>query len=303
MAALAHTKTLNLSEAFDPTEDESKEESNTEETEKQDQLLKETTSAFVDEINNWRRQNRIQLPHSWLIYNVMNKAFNQISFFTTAKKPGTYTLLDMLDSGARMFDSVWAAFGSFEKGETFGLPRIIANINMSSSSKNFEQHMLYRQNILPFLQKVSNKGHSHNFKTGSYTFALESHPLRLLIHEILNNSTNQKTAPSSPTKKEAIDKPTNASSATRLNKIINAVARELNIPLKNTTIKSLDTDKLANFLASTFKQCNDTALRKEIDFLINDGKVASGTPRRYLQYANEQYQQRLQADTSSTRSV
>ncbi|MFJ2710342.1 antiviral RADAR system adenosine triphosphatase RdrA [Pseudomonas sp. NPDC087346] len=288
MAALAHTNTLNLSEAFEVSEDE-KEEISTEEAVKGDQKTKETISDFTAEINNWRRQHNIQVPHSWLIYNVMNRAFNQISAFSPNKKSNNYSLLEIIDSGMRMFNSVWSAFGSFEKGETFGLPRIIAYVNMSSSSINFEQHAHYRQNILPFLQKINERGQHHNFKTGSYTFALESHPLRALLQEILQRDhPQQKSSKNNQTNEKATRKRTTMTPSTELNKIINATARELGITLKNqSSINALDAATMLRFLNLVLERCNKT-LAIEFHKIISGAKVNPG-PQRHLQYMHEQF--------------
>ncbi|NYH07073.1 antiviral RADAR system adenosine triphosphatase RdrA [Pseudomonas moraviensis] len=330
MAALAHTNTLNLSEAFDATEDESKDEISTEEALKGDQKTKETISDLANEINNWRRQNNIQVPHSWLIFNVMNKAFNQIGVVSTNKKQASPSALEIIDSGMRMFNSVWSAFGSFEKGETFGLPRIIAYVNMSNSSTNFEQHAHYRQNILPFLQKINNKEQHHNFKTGSYTFALESHPLRELLRELLNNnlkpqkSTNMASSEivrrlsltraqqiraqvetATNVAHEILNTTTTQTStdlSTRINKIINATAREQGIVLKNNIIKGLETKAIQLFLNSAFNRC-DAVEFIELNEITQGKKVPSGTPQRHFQYMYEQYQLRKKASTSEPGSA
>jgi hypothetical protein len=296
MAALAHTKTLNLSEAFEASEDESKEEVSTEEALKGDQKSKDTISAFTAEINNWRRQNNIQVPHSWLIYSVMAKAFNQISISTPTKKPANYSLLEIIDSGMRMFNSVWSAFGSFEKGETFGLPRIIAYINMSSSSQNFEQNMHYRQNILPFLQKISERGQHHNFKTGSYTYALESHPLRNLLLELLNN--DKQKPKNNSTSNKADNPPTLEPASTKLRHIINSTAKEQGIILNIKTIKTLDTIVIQDFLNTVLGRC-EKAQAIEFHRIVNGAKVITGTPERHLQVMHNHYN--LVRNNSGTR--
>lgn len=331
ISALAHTNTLNLSEAFDVVEDESREESSTEDTFRGDLETTETISRLAIEINDWRRQNNIQVPHSWLIHNVMNKAFNQISIFSTNKKPNNPSLFDIIDSGMRMFNSIWSAFGSFEKGEVFGLPRIIAYVNMSSSSINFEQHAHYRQNILLFLQKINDKGDHHNFKTGSYTFALESHPLRALLRDLLSNNQKQqksntikndierkvptkgslfplKATPVTGTvaqnlirKLESLENPTaiattnknkNTPTSTKLNRIINTTARQQGLTLKISTIKSLNTSAMLNFLNTVSKQCEGLVKKEFLKVLRGEKQVEPGTPQRHLRYMHEQYQLR-----------
>jgi len=310
MAAIAHTDTLNLSEAFDAAEDEPKDKMSTDEALEGDQKTKEAISDLSKKINNWRQQNSIQIPHSWLIYNVMNKAFSQIGIISSNKKTTNQSPIEIIDSGMRMFNSIWSAFGNFEKGETFGLPRIIAYVNMSSSSSNFEQHMHYRQNVLPFLQKINDKESHHNFKTGSYTFALESHPLRALLQELLINFTNptksetdtnntrrkiviRRARPTSPAPKSA------AIVSTRLNRLINSTAAEFNLILNNETIRALDTVTLIRFINTINGQC-DNALKKEFHSILNGKKVPSSTPRRYLQFMYEQVMARENAKSSET---
>ncbi|MFJ7313815.1 hypothetical protein ACIQVE_13800 [Pseudomonas sp. NPDC098747] len=331
--ALAHTNTLNLSEAFDVAEDESREEGSTEDTFKGDLETTETISRLAIEINDWRRQNNIQVPHSWLIHNVMNKAFNQISIFSTNKKPNNPSLFDIIDSGMRMFNSVWSAFGSFEKGEVFGLPRIIAYVNMSSSSINFEQHAHYRQNILPFLQKINDKGDHHNFKTGSYTFALESHPLRTLLRDLLTNNQKQqkpnstksdgerkapikgtlfpsRATPTNETLAQKLLKKTatienltatapttinnskNTPTSTKLNRIINSTARQQGLTLKISTINSLSTTAMLDFLNTVNKQCEGLVKKEFLKVLRGEKQVGSGSPQRHLRYMHQQYQLR-----------
>jgi hypothetical protein len=324
ISALAHTNTLNLSEAFDANEDESREDVSTEDSLKGDHETNEAIANLASEINNWRQNNNIQVPHSWLIHNVLNKSFNQISIFSTNKKPNNPSLFEIIDSGMRMFNSVWSAFGSFEKGEVFGLPRIISYVNMSSSSTNFEQHPHYRQNILPFLQKINDRAQHHDFKTGSYTFALESHPLRTLLRELLtnnhktqNNSTNKKenerkisikkthslsgffeTAMESLTEPENLKK--HITDSTKLNKIINATAREQGIALKIGTIKNLPSHTMLKFLTSVSDKCDDS-LKVEFSNVINGIKhVEPGTPQRHLRYMHEQYVEHLKAATSGS---
>jgi len=320
--ALAHTNTLNLSEAFDVTEDESREETSTDAL-KGDQETAEAIANLANEINEWRRKNIILVPHSWLIHNILNKAFNQISVFSTNKKPNNPSLFEIIDSGMRMFNSVWSAFGSFEKGEVFGLPRVIAYVNMSNSSSNFEQHAHYRQNILPFLQKTSEKGPHHNFKTGSYTFALETHPLRALLKELLENNKfqpeiNSKT-PEEPRTVEIkhnyyaisnsdakIKKPTetthtatSTAATMKLNKIIKTTAREKGIILRFANIKNLSTADIYEFISSIIIQ-SDTLTIKELNNVINGKKVSPRTPLRYLQYMHEQYQRRGKVGASES---
>lgn len=309
IAALAHTNTLNLSEAFDISEDDSKDETGMEYAIGNDHKSKATIFNLAKDINEWRLQHITRAPHSWLIYNVMIKAFNQINASSNNKKLNISSPIDLIDSGMRMFNSIWSAFGSFEKGETFGLPRVIAYVSMSSSSKNFEQHAHYRQNILPFLQRINDKEPHHNFRTGSLTYALESHPLRALLQEVLNNIREQPNSDTStndigrnvPVKKSRTTKPATStvSASTRLNRIINETAKKFELTLKYSSIKALDTDTMLQFIRSVYAEC-DRPLVNEFNSVINGKKVLTGTPRRYLQYMHEHYQLRKKEISSET---
>jgi hypothetical protein len=157
----------------------------------------DTLTSLVDEINSWRAANKADLsspPHSWLLYNVTNKYFNQANFFNTSKS-GIIAEVDVsgiFGIALQAFNAIWAIFGSFEKGEIFGFDTIIATMNIGKDS-DFEKNQLYLQNIKPFLQKKSSEKDGEpevkdtsfvNFRTGAYTYLLASHPLRKLLREV-----------------------------------------------------------------------------------------------------------------------
>lgn len=181
VAAMANTKMLTLT--ANETSDEADEGGDATMDENSIQQLIHT---FVQEVNTWRQQHRLLAPHSWFIYNVMNKCFNQVGFFNNPNpRKQLPNLRDVIAVGVQSFNSIWAAIGSFEKGEIFGLPRVIAHINMSAADRDFHKSQLYSQNIRPFLQE-KNETEFFDFKTGSLSFALDSHPLRKLLDEALN---------------------------------------------------------------------------------------------------------------------
>jgi hypothetical protein len=156
----------------------------------------DTLSKLVDEINAWRGANEADLaspPNAWLIYNVVNKYFNQANYFHQAAKrsaSGGRNGLGVYGTALRAFRAIWAIFGSFEKGPIFGFDEVIAYRNIDAIA-DFEQNQLYLQNIKPFLQKNQNAysadGTFFNFHTGAYTYLLASHPLKALLERVHKN--------------------------------------------------------------------------------------------------------------------
>jgi len=147
-------------------------------------------SAIADltiRINEWRRSEHIdqQLLSSWLVFNVMNRYFKQAWYFnkplkvnqSSAKEDHSY----LIDVSRRAYRSLWSAFAMLEKGEIFGMPYVIANVNVGEG-ESFENSDLYRQNISPFMHRSGNR--SFGRETHSYTHALASHPLRVLIETV-----------------------------------------------------------------------------------------------------------------------
>ncbi|AYN08654.1 hypothetical protein CHN49_01935 [Pseudomonas putida] len=139
---------------------------------------------LTQQINEWRRSEQIdqQLLSGWLVFNVMNRYFKQAWHFnkplkvnqSPAKEDHSY----LTDVARRAYRSLWSAFAMLEKGEIFGMPTIIANVNVGEG-ESFENSDLYRQNISPFMHRSGNR--SFGRETHSYTHALASHPLRALI--------------------------------------------------------------------------------------------------------------------------
>ncbi|HCF6029209.1 TPA: hypothetical protein NI651_005877, partial [Pseudomonas aeruginosa] len=135
-------------------------------------------------INEWRRSEQIdqQLLSGWLVFNVMNRYFSQAWHFNQPLKvnqnPAKEDHSYLTDVSRRAYRSLWNAFAMLEKGEIFGMPYIIANVNVGEG-ENFENSDLYRQNISPFMHRSGNR--SFGRETHSYTHALASHPLKDLI--------------------------------------------------------------------------------------------------------------------------
>lgn len=301
MAALAHTKPLTIAETFEPTQDEQQENESSQDTEEQSQQLSEALCMFVNDVNEWRASQRICIPHSWLVYNTMNKFFNQLGFPSASKKSGGTSLEDLLDSAIQAFHSIWAAFGSFEKGETFGLPRIIAKVNMSSSNKAFEKSILYGQNIAPFLQRSSGK--PIDFKTGSYTFALESHPLRQLLNEVsqhFESNVDELITSVGSTIDRILRISTNKRLATDLDDLINRTARELKIKLSLPSINTMDELQLRIFISEVQSKCTSPGLSKAFQSMLTATNLPPRSGRRYLRHGWDRFNALInRSDTSS----
>ncbi|QKJ67949.1 hypothetical protein HQN60_15130 [Deefgea piscis] len=156
--------------------------------------------SLVKAINLWRKEHfllsREVKPHAWLIYNVMNKYFNQVSVGDSwildqhGYKYDNSILKYTADVAIRSFESICAIFGSFEKSDIFGVGNKIAFVNGSVASKDFEKNQLYLQNIYPFLREIENPLDSVEFTIlSSFTRALYSHPLKDLLKSAFDDLT------------------------------------------------------------------------------------------------------------------
>lgn len=194
--AIANTKTFSFDGDDEP------------EIDIEDVAVGDTLSLWVDAINAWRRANEADLgspPNAWLIYNVFNKYFNQVSYFNQEsdleqanraklEKRGTNSesnSLEVFGTAVQAFRAIWAIFGSFEKSQIFGFDEVIAYRNIGNAAADFEKNQLYLQNIKPFLQRSDNAQPSSseyiNFHTGAYTYLLASHPLKALLEGVYEN--------------------------------------------------------------------------------------------------------------------
>jgi hypothetical protein len=204
---------------------------------------------LIEDINAWRRRVQIVAPNAWFIFVVMNKFFSQVSYINpNSGKPASTR--DMMRLFAQTFNLFWSAVGSFEKGQVFGLPQIVATVNMSKNSLNFEKHPLYMQNIAPFLQLRNNDSEYADFGTGSYTYALESHPLRKrwseLDSEIVESNSDEKDLP--PDADVAvIDK--------RIDRYVNEVRRILQMELTTIAIEAANKNDLLQLLQAVEARC------------------------------------------------
>lgn len=134
------------------------------------------------EINQWRASHDLHLVRfsPWMIYKVFNKVYSQ--FANSDYLPnGFKELSKVIDTVGLAFYSIWSAFGSFEKGTLFGLPDVIATVNLHSP-KNFDRsNDHFNTNLGPFAPRRGQNDpdktlYGKSTRTASYCLA--DHPLR-----------------------------------------------------------------------------------------------------------------------------
>ncbi|MDH1631973.1 antiviral RADAR system adenosine triphosphatase RdrA [Pseudomonas mosselii] len=118
-------------------------------------LYKTEIDELSSQLRAWRKRHDLATftLSPWLVYNAFNKTLNQAAFFNSASK-NALSLNDVLEIAQSAFNSLWAAFGSFEKGRLFGLPPLVATVNIGPA-KFFESTQSYTQNILPFYPRAN----------------------------------------------------------------------------------------------------------------------------------------------------
>lgn len=186
-SALAPTKTLSLGPDDDDEPVESGEDDVLERLSRQLELLQK-------DIEIWRDRHQLdQVRFSpWLIYKVFNKVYSQVAEFRNVPK-GMKDVSKALDKVGMVFYATWSAFGSFEKGRLFGLPDVVATVNLNSP-QNFEQNPHFKMNILPFAPTAGQKGQDNldslskrqfGASTRTASFFLADHPIRSWLDEVL----------------------------------------------------------------------------------------------------------------------
>ncbi|HDU4673925.1 antiviral RADAR system adenosine triphosphatase RdrA [Klebsiella aerogenes] len=154
-------------------------------------------TELQSEIDAWRKRHNLdQIDFSpWLVYKVFNKVYSQIA--SGRKIPnGMKDIGTALNMVARTFYATWSAFGSFEKGELFGLPNVVATINLNLETlENFENNDHFNVNIGPFApssSQIKNKNGepyqsktSYGIHTRTVSYCLAEHPLRCWIDELI----------------------------------------------------------------------------------------------------------------------
>ncbi|WP_070360315.1 antiviral RADAR system adenosine triphosphatase RdrA [Duganella sp. HH105] len=177
--SLASTKTLQG--------DEGESDNGQDELSRDDESVDMAIVELVGQINTWRNSHALDALRvsPWLVYNVMNKTFNQAWYFNPAV-PATFKVDETFENitwVAKMaFHSIWAAFGSFEKGDLYGLPEVIATVNVGRG-RDFQRSDLYRQNITPFVG-ASSGASEFGAAVGSITYFLDDHPLKRWMDDL-----------------------------------------------------------------------------------------------------------------------
>lgn len=185
--ALAPTKTLTLEDASGEEQDAIEVESD---------YPFELIGTLVADINEWRNNHevdKIELS-PWLIYKVFNKVYSQV---TRSIKPasGIYLIGPAINIVAHTFYATWSAFGSFEKGELFGLPNVVATTNLNLDRlKNFANNPLFTTNIGPFAPtnaQIINRDETYENRsnygrnTRTISYCLAEHPLKMWIDKAI----------------------------------------------------------------------------------------------------------------------
>ncbi|MCF5849128.1 hypothetical protein K3H53_17800 [Aeromonas veronii] len=177
-AALAPTKTILMESKASAGEDNS---AGADSVESHDSS--ELIRTLCEEINVWRRDHGVeQIELSpWLTYKVFNKVYSQLA--SGNKFPSSINDITWaLNMAAYAFYATWFAFGSFEKGELFGLPNVIATTNINPERlKNFTSNEQFNINVKPILEAIDK---DNSLKAVSIVLA--EHPLKQWIDETIN---------------------------------------------------------------------------------------------------------------------
>ena len=179
VAAIAKTKTISISgeEGRDSPDTDVKPPSI-------DDVDLVSRERLAKDINDWRTSRLVnQLVLSpWLVYCALNKTLNQSLFFNPPLPSARATWSEAVDLAHATFNSFWAACASFEKGPAFGLPLVLASVNLTTQG-DFEKNNLYLQNVSQVVSNaviVSEEGD----QVLSVTRLLADHPLRTLIMDV-----------------------------------------------------------------------------------------------------------------------
>ncbi|VXC43644.1 conserved hypothetical protein [Enterobacterales bacterium 8AC] len=197
-AALAPTKTILMDAKASAGEDNSAEA---------DSAEGHDSSALIrklsEEINEWRQTHGIeQIELSpWLVYKVFNKVYSQLA--SGNKFPSFITNIDWaLNMAAYAFYATWFAFGSFEKGELFGLPNVIATTNINPEKlKNYTSNDQFNVNVKPILEAFENEN-----SLKAVCIVLAKHPLKKWIDEVIKFDWPKDEPASTPSKAPSKDK-------------------------------------------------------------------------------------------------
>ena len=194
-SALAPTKKLKINEAEGEDSGGNVDDLEKEESYDREDRLENSLECLYEDIKLWRKENNVdRLKISpWMVYKVFNKVYSQVASNAIDQK-GMQDITKAINIVGRVFYSTWSAFGSFEKGELFGLPDVVVTTNINSS-KNFYQHANFRTNLGPFtpeqnLQQGPSSRSAMNRQafgqmSRTVSYVLSSHPLKRWIDEVL----------------------------------------------------------------------------------------------------------------------
>ena len=177
-AALAPTKTILMDTTASADGDNTGEADFVE-----DRDSSELIRTLCKEINSWREIHcveKIELS-PWLAYKAFNKVYSQLASgnkFPSAIKDIKWAF----NMAAYAFYATWFSFGSFEKGELFDLPNVIATTNINPENlKNYTNNDQFNINVKPILDAVE-KGSALK----AVSIVLANHPLKTWIDEAIN---------------------------------------------------------------------------------------------------------------------
>ena len=179
-AALAPTKTITFDVKASKSPSGNIEGSADTQSEECD--LNSVIETLHQEIEEWRETcnvNQIDLS-PWLVYKVFNKVYSQVASAEYVSN-GMKQIGTALNMVAHSFYSTWFAFGSFEKGELFGLPNVVATTNINRENlKNYTSNDQYNVNIKPIIDTFKEET-----DLNAVSIVLNNHPLKKWIDEVI----------------------------------------------------------------------------------------------------------------------
>lgn len=151
-------------------------------------LLIDGAEEVCKKIASWRKDHelgKVKLS-PWLVYKVFNKVFNQVSAGVVRGVVGTgsVTVPCALSLVKSLFNATWSAFGSFEKGNFFGLDDEVVTSNVAILD-GFEKGGHYEININPFIS--SENGVYGGREMRAVSFFMKDHPIKQIIDDFDDN--------------------------------------------------------------------------------------------------------------------
>jgi hypothetical protein len=156
-------------------------------------------TLLQQEIKQWYKNHNVQEIElsPWLAYKVFNKVFSQVA--SREKIPnGMRDIGTALNITAHTFYATWFAFGSFEKGELFGLENVVATTNINPENlKNYTGNDQFTANVKPILDAFN-----RNSSLRAVSIVLAEHPLKKWIDEVIKlNWPKKDSLPNNKTSK------------------------------------------------------------------------------------------------------